>query len=113
MQDDQADGELVFIRNRGTAQQTVSRPSIGTQVDDTLWIPAIEGLLVVDGTANTIYTVTIDGTGFAKGTIDTEAPSDSGVAGFVGPLDPTTGTITPAIVGVRSPTGLAFLLEEN
>jgi hypothetical protein len=114
VQDDQADAQLIFLHNPGTAQQTVTRLSIGTQVDDTLWIPATKGkLLVVDGKANTIYAVTIDGTGFTKGTVYTEAPSDSGVAGFVGTLDLATGTITPAIIGLGSPTGLAFLPEEN
>lgn len=114
VQVDQADAQLIFIHNPGTAQQTVTRLSIGTQVDDTLWIPATKGkMLVVDGKTNTIYAVTIDRTGFTKGTIYTEAPSDSGVAGFVGTLELTTGTITPAIIGLSSPTGLAFLPEEN
>ena len=114
VQDDQADAQLIFLHNPGTAQQTVTRLPIGTQVDDTLWIPATKGkMLVVDGEANTIYAVTIDRTGFTKGTVYTEAPSDSGVAGFVGTLDLTTGTITPAIIGLGSPTGLAFLPEEN
>jgi hypothetical protein len=111
---DKADAQLIFLQHPGTAQETVTQLPIGTQVDDTLWIPATKGkLLVVDGMANTIYAVTIDGTGFTKGTVYTEAPSDSGVAGFVGTLDLTTGTITPVIIGLGSPTGLAFLPEEN
>jgi hypothetical protein len=111
--DDQADAQLIFIHNPGTAQQTVTRLSIGTQVDDTLWIPATKGkMLVVDGKANTIYAVTIDRTDFTKGTIYTEAPSDSGVAGFVGTLELTTGTITPAIIGLNDLAGspLTFVL---
>jgi len=114
VQDDQADAQLIFLHNPGTAQQTVSRLTIGTQVDDTLWIPAKDGkILVVDGKANTIYAVTAEGTGFTPGTVYTEAPSDSGVAGFVGTLDLKTGTITPAIIGLGSPTGLAFLPGGN
>jgi hypothetical protein len=31
------------------------------------------------------------------------------VASFVGTIDPKTGTITPVIIGMGSPTGLAFL----
>ena len=64
VQDDQADAQLIFLHQPGTAQQTVSRLSVGTQIDDTLWIPATKGkLLVVDGKANTIYAVTIPRTG--------------------------------------------------
>jgi hypothetical protein len=107
---DQADAQLIFLHNPGTAQQTVARLNVGTQVDDIFWIPAANGrMVVVDGTQNAIYTVTIDKTGFTPGTVYTEAPSDSGVAGFVGIVDPTTGTITPVIIGLSSPTGLGFI----
>ena len=109
--DSQADAELIFIHNPGTSKQTVARLSLGTQVDDTTWIPKMpEGrLIIVDSQKNIIYTVTIDKTGFTPGTVYTEAPADSGVAGFVGQLDPTTGTITPVIIGLGSPTGLGFI----
>ncbi len=109
--DSQADAELIIIHNPGTSKQTVSRLSLGTQVDDTTWIPKMpEGrLIIIDSQKNTIYTVTIDKTGFTPGTVYTEAPADSGVAGFVGQLDPTTGTITPVIIGLGSPTGLGFI----
>lgn len=113
VQDDQADAQLIFLHNPGTAQQTVSRLVVGTQVDDTQWIPAQKGrLLVVDGKANVIYSVTIDKTGFTPGSVYTEAPSDSGVAGFVGQLDPKTGTVTPVIIGLGSPTGLGFIADK-
>jgi len=109
--DSQADAELIFIHNAGTSKQTVSRLSLGTQVDDTTWIPKMPAgrLIIVDSKQNAIYTVTIDKTGFTPGNVYTEAPSDSGVAGFVGQLDPTTGTITPVIIGLGSPTGLGFI----
>lgn len=108
--DSQGDSELIFIHNPGTSKQTVSRLSVGTQVDDTTWIPAKWGrLIIVDSKQNAIYTVTIDKTGFTPGTVYTEAPADSGVAGFVGQLDPTTGTITPVIIGLTSATGLGFI----
>lgn len=111
---DQADAQLITIHNPGMAKQAVTRLPVGTQVDDSIWIPAKEGkLLVIDGKANTIYTVTIDKTDFAKGTIFTEAPYDSGVAGFVGKVDPKTGTTTPVIIGLNSPTGLMFLPAEG
>ena len=66
-------------------------------------------MLIVDGKQNTTYSVTIKMTGFLPGTVYTEAPSDSGVAGFVGTVDLKTGTITPTIIGLSSPTGLAFI----
>ncbi|MBV9706655.1 MAG: hypothetical protein JO125_04535 [Chloroflexi bacterium] len=109
VQDSQADAELIFLHSPGTAAQTVTRLSVGTQVDDTLWIPSSKGrLLVVDSSGNTIYSVTRD-KGFTPGTVYTEAPSDSGVASFVGTLDVKTGTITPVIIGLSSPTGLGFI----
>ncbi len=113
VQDSQGDSELIFLHNPGTSKQTVTRLPVGTQVDDTLWIPSKEGnMLVVDAKANITYIVTIDKTGFTPGTIYTEAPSDSTVASFVGTIDPKTGTIAPTIIGMGSPTGLAFLPEK-
>jgi hypothetical protein len=103
---DQADAELVFLHNPGTAQQTVTRLPVGTQLDDTVWAPPAEArLFIVDGPANAIYQVDSD---FTAGTVFTEAPSDSGVASFVGTLNPTTGTVTPIAIGFKSPTGLLF-----
>ncbi len=108
--DSQADAELIFIHNPGTTKQTVLRLTLGTQVDDTTWIPTAQGrLIIVDSKQNAIYSVRMSKTGFTPGTVYTEAPSDSGVAGFVGQLDPTTGTITPVIIGLDSPTGLGFI----
>lgn len=107
--DNQGGAELVFIHNAGTAQQTVTRIPLGTQVDDSAWATAKEGkLMIVDGKANAIYKVNAD---FTTNTVYTEAPSDSGVAGFVGTLNLTTGTITPVIIGLTSPTGLIFVAD--
>lgn len=104
---DQAGTELVFLHQAATPQQTVTRVPTGTQLDDTVWATSSEGtLFVVDGKANTIYTMT---TQFKPGTVYTEAPSDSGVAGFVGTLDLQTGTVRPVAVGFNSPTGLLFV----
>jgi hypothetical protein len=104
----QAGSELVFIANPGTASQTVSRTVVGTQLEDTVWIKSSgrASLLVVDGMTNTIYAVTAKS---AAGTIYTETPSDSGVAGFVGTLDPATGIIKPVIIGFGSATGLVLV----
>lgn len=114
VQDSQADSELIFLHNPGTSKQTVSRLLVGTQVDDTIWIPSSEGsMLVVDGKANVTYKVTVDKKDFTRGTVYTEAASDAPVASFVGTLDTKTGTISPVIIGLKSPTGLAFLPSEE
>src|SRR5579872_435963 len=80
----QAGNELVFLHNAGTTQQVVTRLPIGIQVDDTVWATSAKGrLLVVDGKRNAIYWIRAS---FVPGTVYTEAPSDSGVAGFVGTI---------------------------
>ncbi|GAC1653839.1 MAG: hypothetical protein NVS4B12_25690 [Ktedonobacteraceae bacterium] len=112
VQDDQADAQLIFISNPGTSKQTVTRTTVGTQVDDTIWIPSSEGsMLIVDTKQNATYAVTIDKTGFTRGTVYTESPSDSGVAGYVGTVDLKTGTIVPVIIGLTSPSGLGFISD--
>lgn len=104
--DNQGGSELVFIHQVGTPQQSVTRIPVGTQIDDFVWTTTTNGrLLIVDGPTNTVWQMTGH---FALNTIFVEAPSDSGVAGFVGTLDPKTGTITPVAVGFSSPTGLEF-----
>src|SRR5579859_400827 len=63
--DSQGDAELISLHNPGTSSQTVTRLTVGTQVDDTQWIPTAKGrLVIVDGKSNIIYTVTLDKTGF-------------------------------------------------
>jgi hypothetical protein len=107
----QGGSELVFIHNPGTAQQTVSRLTVGDQLDDTVWATKAEGrLLIADGPANTTYWIRADfAPGSAHRSLYTEAPSDSGVAGFVGTIDPTTGILTPVVIGFSSPTGMLFV----
>ncbi len=105
--DNQGGSELVFLHNAGTAQQSVTRVPLGTQVDDSAWATAKEGhLLIVDAKQNAIYSVHAD---FTTGTVYTETPSDSGVAGFVGTIDLTTGIISPVIIGLTSPSGMIFV----
>ncbi|MFI5287316.1 MAG: hypothetical protein ACHQ4F_13470 [Candidatus Dormibacteria bacterium] len=103
----QADSELVFIKNPGTPQQSVSRTLVGDQLDDTVWSSSDHGrLLVTDGSSNTIYWVHVEST---AGTVYTEAPSDSGVVGFVGTVDLTTGFVRPVMIGFGQATGMAFV----
>ena len=104
----QADNDLITISNPGTAQQKVSRLTVGTQLDDTVWATSTHGrLLVADG--KTGLTFWIQAAQYPQDTIYTEAPSDSGVGGFVGVVDPATGFVTPLVIGLISPTGMLFV----
>ena len=107
VQVDQADAQLIVISHPGTSKQTVTRTTVGTQVDDTIWIPSAKGrMLIVDTKLNATYAVK---TNFTRGTVYTESPSDSGVASYVGTVNLKTGTIVPVIIGLNSPSGLGFI----
>ena len=104
----QAGSELVFLKNPGTPQQTVSRVAVGDQLDDTVWVTSPQGrLLVSDALTGNTYWITIPH--FTPGTVYTEAPNDSGTVSFVGVVDLTTGFITPVVIGFGSPTGMLFV----
>ena len=62
-------------------------------------------LFIVDATRNATYVLRAH---FKVGTIYTEAPNDSGVASFIGTLDPATGNVTPIAIGFGKPTGMAW-----
>jgi hypothetical protein len=103
----QADSALITISNPGTHTQAVTKTPIGNQQDDTVWATANSGTLyVVDAGKNAVYSLKWSG---PKGTVFTEAPNDSGVVGFVGTIDLTTGFITPVSTGWSKPTGLIFV----
>lgn len=108
--DSQGDAALISLHNPGTSSQTVTSLTVGTQVDDTQWIPTAKGrLIIADTKGDVLYTVSHDKAGFTPGSIYTEAPGDSAVNSFVGTLDPKTGFITPVIIGLVSPSGLNFI----
>ncbi len=103
----QADSALITISNPGTPTQSVTKTPIGNQQDDTVWATANSGTLyVVDGGKNAVYKVKWSG---PVGTVFTVAPNDSGVVGFLGTIDLTTGFITPVSTGWSKPTGLVFV----
>ena len=102
---DQAGSELVFLKNPGTPQQTVTRMSVGDQLDDTVWAPSSPGrLLVTDGTIGNTYWINA-----YPGTVYTQAPDDSGTVGFVGVINMTTGFVTPVVIGFQKATGMLFV----
>ncbi|HEX4219565.1 MAG TPA: hypothetical protein VHZ02_14415 [Acidimicrobiales bacterium] len=103
----QGDSQLIFIQNPGAANQSLTQLPVGTQVNDVEWATASTGTLyVTDNKTNTVYAID---SSFPVGTVFVSAPSDSGVAGFVGTLDLNTGTITPIATGFGSPQGLLFV----
>ncbi len=105
---DQAGLELITISNPGTSQQSVTRIPTGSQMDDTVWATSPKGrILLVDGPDNHVYWMSA--AQFSVGSIFTELPSDSGVAGLVGSIDKTTGIISPIAIGFGSPTGMLFV----
>jgi hypothetical protein len=107
---DQGGSELVFIKNPGTPQQSVTRTPVGDQLEDTVWTTVGHGrLLVTDGQSNAIYWIHVDS---AAGTIYTEAPNDSGVPGFIGIVDLTTGFVHPVMIGFLHPTGMAYIPDK-
>lgn len=104
----QAGSEMVMISNPGTAQQKVSRLAVGSQLDDTIWASSTHGrLLVVDATTNSTYWLSVPE--FIVGTVFTQTPDDSGVAGLVGIVDTSTGIVTPIALGFGKPTGMLFV----
>ncbi len=91
----QAGSELVFLKNPGTPQQTVTRMPVGDQLDDTVWATSSQGrLLVTDGVIGNTYWINA-----FPGTVYTQAPDDSGTVGFVGVINMMTGFITPVVIG--------------
>ncbi len=102
----QGGSQLVFLKNPGTPQQTVTSMPVGDQLDDTVWSPSTPAgrLLVTDGVIGNTYWINA-----YPGTVYTQAPDDSGVVGFVGVINMTTGLITPVVIGFYHPTGMLFV----
>ena len=104
----QGGSQLVFLQNPGTPQQTVTAVPVGNQLDDTVWVTSPQGrLLVADGTTGSTYWITE--THFTPGVVFTQAPDDSGVVGFVGVVDLSTGFVTPLVIGFVKATGMLFV----
>jgi hypothetical protein len=79
-------------------------------LDDTVWATSSKGrLLVVDATLNMVFWLRPPQ--FSVGTIYTQTPDDSGVAGLIATVDPQTGILTPIALGFGKPTGLLFVSD--
>ena len=102
----QGDSELIFVSSPGTAQQKVSKMSVGTQLEDTVWPTGPGRLLVVDGSTGVTYWIKSH---FASGDIYTQSPNDSGIDNFVAVINPATGFSTPIAIGFLKATGMVFV----
>lgn len=104
----QADDQLIWVTPVGDAGGvSLTVLTAPTQLEDTVWITGTTGqLLLVDATANTIYSIK---TAFTAGVVYTETPNDSTIPGVLATLDPTSGTFIPKIIGFGKPTGLLYL----
>lgn len=114
--DDQADAQLVFIRNPGTAQQTAGRLSItssgtATTLDDTAFATNNPGtfLLVSDLSGDAVYRIEEPSWGFEPGT----PYSASDTVGIVGTLNLDTGALTTIVTGLGSGRGELFVTPSN
>lgn len=109
--DSQQDSELVFVKNVGTATQSVSVLPMTLYgnpwpLDDTRWSPASGNsfMLVSDASAQLIYEIGA-ANGFAPNT------AYSAGQGTVLQSNMTTGAMTPIYVGMKSPHGIIFVTE--
>jgi hypothetical protein len=102
----QGDSELVFVNSPGTSQQKVSKMSVGTQLEDTVWPTGPGRLLVVDGGSGITWWIKAN---FTNGDIYTQSPNDSGVDNFVAVIAPATGFETPIAIGFLKATGMVYV----
>ena len=106
--DSQADAELVFVTNPGTAAQRLAVLGLSNQVDDTAFAAGgFSTLLFAVKGANTVYALTGD---FAPGAAFSAAASNGSIPGhdFIGSLDLANGILTPVVSGLNGPGGEAF-----
>ncbi len=101
------DASLTIIKHPGTAEQAasfVTLPAGSSGLDDAIIPTAKNGTFVVaNGGANDVLKVDVKN-------LDTKDIYISvGSDNAIDQLDPTTGALTPFIVGLNSPHGLAFI----
>lgn len=103
----QGDGDLLFIHGIGTSSQTVKVLAVGTQIDDTIWPTSSNGCLLVADNASGVFSVCSNI--WVPGTPISSSPNDATVINFVGTLNLSSGQLTPLIVGMGNPHGMAFV----
>jgi hypothetical protein len=103
----QADSQMIFVKNPGSAAQTLTQLSIGASIDDITWATSSKGLLLLtDNTDNRVVAIKYH---FSPGTAYVSTANDSGVGQLVGTISLTTGLITPVAIGFANPHGLIFV----
>jgi len=105
--DSQGDMQLLIIHNAGLAGQSVKVLAVGTPVDDTVWPTASKGCMIIADNASGVFSVCSDL--WVTSIPLTAAPNDSTIVSFVGTVSLGSGLITPIIVGMNNPHGMAFL----
>jgi hypothetical protein len=103
----QADQQVLFIHNPGTASQSVKVLPIGTPTDDMTWPTASNGCMIIADNASGVFSVCSNL--WVTSTPLTAAPNDSTIVSFVGTVSIGSGLITPIIVGMNNPHGMAFI----
>lgn len=105
--DSQGDQQLLFISHPGTASQKVRVLPVGTPVDDTVWPTSPNGCMIIADNASGVFSACSNL--WVTGTPLTAAPNDSTIISFVGTVSLGSGQITPIIVGMNNPHGMAFI----
>jgi hypothetical protein len=81
--------------------------SVGTQVDDTPFAPSANACLLVSDQNGGVYSICSNV--WVPGTPYAAVANDAPVASFVGTLSLSNGTITPIVIGIGNPHGMAFI----
>lgn len=103
----QGDSDLLFIHGIGTPSRTVKVLSVGTQIDDTIWPTSANGCLLAADNASGVFSICSNA--WVPGTPISSSPNDATVINFIGTLSLSTGQVTPIVVGMGNPHGMAFL----
>lgn len=105
--DSQGDMQLLFIHNPATSSQSIKVLSVGTPVDDTVWPTSSKGCMIIADNASGVFSACSNV--WVPGTPLSSAPNDSTIISFVGTVNLGSGQITPIIVGMNNPHGMAFI----
>jgi hypothetical protein len=113
---DQGDAQLVLLRLSKTVEPAVQVLPLldGVQVDDTAFVTAPRGyLLIADTSANVVYKLSSAVWGvksaFSASTGVPAAGKTPAIPSYVGELDTKSGAILPAVTGLVSAHGLLFV----